>query len=574
MAIGYVFNPWAIISLISLIVNAGLGAMVLRKNPSGRLNRVYAIIAFSLSSWGFGDMMLRMVPESAVDSANYMAGVYYARLVWGFVMFAIFVIFHFILIILRSKSKLLKSKGFIATLYIAGIAYGLVGWFTPYVIRGVRWTWFGYTGDRAGTIGYTVFLVVYIILLLFLTVNGVKAFKASKSIIERSQLKLSLLGLVTVIVVGGIGQVLLPVIGKDIPIANLTALIMGLCFAFNMLKYNLFDIEAHLEDTGPVMEARQRLDPGFNYLVKEKGSRNSYEIFRGMVNTTPGLCFTTFHPQKLRSEFKLMKTPILWLTETETEEKTLSPSRLEFEILYTIETFIKDNEQTTILIDDVKYLAMCNGFENAMDFIKTVCDIASTNNSSVIIPVDGLLFTEMELHQLESAFDETIDTGIVPEGDPSKAQNIEKAYAYLCKSEKTDSFFSFIKNTDAPLLCLTSTFPGKVRTKHSLDSAEMLWLSTTQTEEKTLNPDRLDFEVAHTIGKFLREKNGVVAIEGLDLLIHQNGFQKVTEFLKGIIDIASESRGSLVANIDPKSHKEVEVALLEKRFDVVIQGSE
>ena len=64
-------------------------------------------------------------------------------------------------------------------------------------------------------------------------------------------------------------------------------------------------------------------------------------------------------------------------------------------------------------------------------------------------------------------------------------------------------------------------------------------LLPTTGDAQTLNPKRLDFEPTMVIGEFLRNKSGVVAIDGLDTMIYQNGLQKVTEFLKTVIDIAS-----------------------------------
>ena len=80
--------------------------------------------------------------------------------------------------------------------------------------------------------------------------------------------------------------------------------------------------------------------------------------------------------------------------------------------------------------------------------------------------------------------------------------------------------------------------------------------------------------MALVIGEFLRKKSGLVAIDGLDTMISQNGLQKVTEFLKTIIDIASESKGTVIAHIDPHPYKEEEIALLEKRFDIILPGGE
>ena len=94
------------------------------------------------------------------------------------------------------------------------------------------------------------------------------------------------------------------------------------------------------------------------------------------------------------------------------------------------------------------------------------------------------------------------------------------------------------------------------------------------TLEKTLRPDRLEFEMTQVTGDFFREKHGVLTIDCLDVLLGANDFNKVNEFLKTMVDIASVNRGSVIAHLEPRLLKPEQIALLEKRFDRIMRKND
>ena len=107
--------------------------------------------------------------------------------------------------------------------------------------------------------------------------------------------------------------------------------------------------------------------------------------------------------------YSMEKTPIIWLTETTTQERALSPFRLDFELMYTIESFINENKETVVLLDDLNYLSICNGEDKALDFLKTINDIGSLHGGTILAPVDPDLFEDEGLARLEMLFDKVVD---------------------------------------------------------------------------------------------------------------------------------------------------------------------
>ena len=550
---------WAYPLMMVVIVEIILGILIIRKNPKHRTNQLAAGVQFTVALWIFGDIGLKF-------STVYADAQAWSFIVWIGAVFIPSTVLHFLILFIRALPQ--SKMKYLWTIHIVSVVL------FPFIILeqldiglavdSYEGMWAANAEGFVYTL-YGLYLLICVYLGLFLLWKG---YVKIKNKVERSQAFYIAIGMTIAGIFGPLFSVILPILDLEI---NLTGgifpFIMVSFFGYAMLKYNLFDIEHIVEEAKPAIESL-RLDPGTTYIIKEAGSNNSYEIFRGMVSQTPGLCITSFYPQKLRNEYKLEKTPIVWITETSTDEKKLSPYRLEFEILYTIETFMKDGDNTTVMIDDLKYLSMVNGFDKTLDFLKSINDVAAMNNAAIIIPINPSRFSEREIFQIRSIFDETIDLGrgeskILEEDDVS-------SYSFIFEEESPAQACELLRSSKLKKLCITSQFPSKLKEKFELPDMEMHWLTTSsKSEEKTLKPSRLDFEITQTIAEFLRKEKGLVFIYGLDALIMENGLPMVNDFLKTIIDIASVSEGTIMVSINPGSLKKREMSVLESRFDIV-----
>src|SRR5205807_10352671 len=59
-----------------------------------------------------------------------------------------------------------------------------------------------------------------------------------------------------------------------------------------------------------------------------------------------------------------------------------------------------------------------------------------------------------------------------------------------------------------PGLCVTGLPPSRVAVRFGLERTPILWITTVSNEERTVRPNALDFELVHTVVKFLRENPG------------------------------------------------------------------
>jgi len=147
-----------------------------------------------------------------------------------------------------------------------------------------------------------------------------------------------------------------------------------------------------------------KIEPGYNYLIKGTDVGKPYSVFIQLTKKTPGLCITSTHPRKRRDEYKL-SCPVYWLTDvTKTDEKTLHPERLDFELFKTVSEFAKE-KHGVIMLDGLEYLVHVNGFERTMDFIDSIRDAISTHKGTLVVPANPSVFKEEELGMLEKRFD-------------------------------------------------------------------------------------------------------------------------------------------------------------------------
>ncbi|MDI6917106.1 MAG: DUF835 domain-containing protein [Thermoplasmatales archaeon] len=147
-----------------------------------------------------------------------------------------------------------------------------------------------------------------------------------------------------------------------------------------------------------------KIESGYNYLIKGTDVRKAYAVFMQLMKKAPGLCITSTHPRKRRDEYKL-SCPVYWLTDvTKTDEKTLHPERLDFELFKTVREFAEE-KHGVIMLDGLEYLVHVNGFERTMDFIDSIRDAISTHNGTLVVPANPSVFKEEELGMLEKRFD-------------------------------------------------------------------------------------------------------------------------------------------------------------------------
>src|SRR6266566_1026658 len=167
----------------------------------------------------------------------------------------------------------------------------------------------------------------------------------------------------------------------------------------------------------------------------------------------------------------------------------------------------------------------------------------------------------------------------VTEARPARAprHRLERGLNYLVlengRSSAMGAFRDIVSAT--PGLCVTGLAPSRVSVRFGLERTPILWITTVSNEERTVRPNALDFELVHTVVKFLRENPGTaVLLDDLDYLATLAGFDAVARFLKRVTNQASASKGTVIVSAGFGTFSPEQIALLRGSVDRVLEVQE
>ncbi len=188
-----------------------------------------------------------------------------------------------------------------------------------------------------------------------------------------------------------------PITEKDVKDLEILA---SMCGAFIDRTRILIEPVA---ERGLRTEIKHWLDPMEGYLVLEKKPERSFKIFIDLVNHgIPGFVVSRLHPEKLRRTYKLVKTPVLWLSRTEVKD-TLNPNDLS-KLGYIVENFTRTSENSVILLEGLEYLITQLTFEPVVKHLQELKDTVILNNSRLIVPLDSRTLSPREFNILKREF--------------------------------------------------------------------------------------------------------------------------------------------------------------------------
>jgi hypothetical protein len=117
-------------------------------------------------------------------------------------------------------------------------------------------------------------------------------------------------------------------------------------------------------------------------------------------------------------------------------------------------------------------------------------------------------------------------------------------------------------------LIVTRTYPEDLREKYGLKRTPVIWL-TSQPGHDHVDPANLSI-LEHTVIEFLKMgHNTVVAIDGLEYLISNNGPTRVLRMLYGLRDEIMMNQSRMIVTLDPGVLDTKELAFFERDFVVV-----
>jgi len=204
------------------------------------------------------------------------------------------------------------------------------------------------------------------------------------------------------IMVAGVLMNLVPPIQQAIyapsPISILSVAAVA-TFSALVLKQR-FLIVALAENSLPT-PMKEELAEGRAYMFYSEDANKAFQIFVDHVNHGyAGLGITRSHPDTLRKELKLIKTPVLWMSEMDVEN-TIHPKDLGSMRFY-IRSFCEGGRKRIVFIQGLEYIIGKNGMKKTLKLIQQVNDYIVANRAILAIALSGYLLGRNERAMLET----------------------------------------------------------------------------------------------------------------------------------------------------------------------------
>jgi len=148
------------------------------------------------------------------------------------------------------------------------------------------------------------------------------------------------------------------------------------------------------------------------YLVKESQPGEAYVLFRSaLASGKNGICVTRLFPQKVREQYQLAVTPIVWLSNIGKED-SVRPKDLE-KLSLLLEQFLS-KERGIILLDGIEYLITNNNFLTVLRLVQSLRDQVAVNKATFLLSVNPSTLDSHQLNLLEREVDGVVDLTAPP----------------------------------------------------------------------------------------------------------------------------------------------------------------
>jgi len=157
-----------------------------------------------------------------------------------------------------------------------------------------------------------------------------------------------------------------------------------------------------------VADEPEELELGMNYLFEDDMPAKTFKTIHSICDgKVTGIAISAKHPKKLNTRYALKFVKVFWLSDLQTDVPALDPGRLDFEIMKKISDFMKkDKDKAMVLLDGIRQMTMATSYNKVLEFLKDVCEVASSNGSTVLVLINPKGYSIKDRSQLEDIFDE------------------------------------------------------------------------------------------------------------------------------------------------------------------------
>lgn len=388
-------NLWAILSLIPGACHILLGIYVFLKQPKRSLNIVFFLFETSLAIWCLFEFGHRFTnnPQTAYLCLRISA------IGWCFMNS---LCANFILLFSRYE-KFLKNKLIYIALYLPPplILYLFIN--TELIFKhDLVKIYYGYNLFPGNFIGI---YILYYMLLYFFVIYILYEVNKKGIILEKYQIKSIFFGTTIFLVLTSLTNIILP--GLRIPSPELGttfSIFWSTALSYAIHKYKPLIINS-LKEKGILSPRKYFLEKCKIYLIQENKPIKAYEIFHDQItHGYLGLCISKYDPKKVKKDYNFSNIPIIWLT-FNSSENAVSPKDLN-SITSSISNFVKENENSILMLDCFDQIKFANGFKKSFHFLLELKNINIINKSIMLISIPPKMFSSVQISAIQKELED------------------------------------------------------------------------------------------------------------------------------------------------------------------------
>lgn len=384
-------------TLVALLANAALGLYVLHRGPRRPANQAFFLLMGMLVASGAATLIQKNAPS--LEAANFLL-----KFEIFFLAAAVAPIVHFAAVFPQNRPPALRNLLLLysAVLVPAGVSLFFVEnpfriVLSPAAPSGFSVRTTPGTGAPSIALGAELaLLTAYAILRVFRT------YRAGGET-ERAQIKWIVAGLFVAVVAGPVFGLVLPQLASiDAQGAGSVVMMVPALFAtVAIVRYQFLAIEPVAEKStkahpppAPETPPSPALEPGALYLGPPDRAREA--LVRLVSQGAHGICFSRTHPNLLRRELGLEKTPLVWLS-ANAEADVMALERPD-EIRRTLRNFVsRSPSAAVVLLDGIEYLVLRFGLDETARLVQDLTDLAAVKGAILLLPVDPKSLGEREM---------------------------------------------------------------------------------------------------------------------------------------------------------------------------------
>ena len=398
-----------ILTFLAFAIKLFLSLYIYKKNPSADVNRYFSLLFFSQSIWDLGKALSWISTNH--DMALLFAKISYTGYIISVMLFPVFCWVFLKKAVVFRKKRIWKAAWFIPMFVLIGVLWSsglLLNDLTPPAVSGFIWgvdLW----GYEYGALYDYFFMWFQALPFLYGFILFIYSYFKTQLIDLKVRLKYLILAMSFPIIIGNLTGVILPELGIKLPPHNsiLTAL-MTIFIGIGIIKYKFLTVKPNPEEISKKIKIPTDLDFFYptelsnSYFVIGKDSiEKSYHILlSNLYKKYFGLVITSKNPDEIKKKYMLKNTPIIWITEEETEETYIGRNDLE-QLHHTILEFAKKVGDSYILLDGLDTLVKYNNLIKVFHLIARIKEDIAAYNCCLLVPQGLLRLNKNEQHMLK-----------------------------------------------------------------------------------------------------------------------------------------------------------------------------